>query len=74
MVGERYAMVLCERGRVQRVLRDWNQDAGIRRRDEHGDEEGDTSACAAGQEDVVRVRGVPIALWRVCQLLRSPAN
>ena len=55
VVGDPHALVRRERRRVQRVLRDRNEDAGLGARDERRDEQRHTRGGASGQEDVVWV-------------------
>ena len=55
VVGYADALVRGERGGVERVLRDGDEDAGLGARDEHREQQRHARGCASGQEDVVRV-------------------
>ena len=55
LVGYADARVRGERGGVERVLRDGDEDAGLGVRDEHREQQRHARGCAAGQENVVRV-------------------
>ena len=63
VVGYPHALVRRERRRVQRVLRDRNEDARLGARDERRYEQRHTRGGASGQEDVVWVRGVAVSFW-----------
>jgi hypothetical protein len=54
-------VVLRERGGVEWVLRDGDEDARIRRVDEHVDEQRDTRGGARGEEDIVGRGGVGVS-------------
>ena len=62
VVGDAHARVRGEGRGVERVLGDGNEDAGLGARDEHREEQRHARGCAGGQEDVVRVRWIAIAL------------
>jgi hypothetical protein len=57
--------VLGQGGGVKRVLRDGDEDARLGRGDEHGDEEGDAGRSTGGEEDMIGVGWMAIAIWGI---------
>ena len=66
VVGYAHAGVGRKGCRVQRVLRDRDEDPRAGVGDQHRDKQRHARGCACGQEYVVRIGGVAIALWVGC--------